>query len=1729
MKKRMFFSILGLIMAMVLGQTAAVAAGQPRPVTSSGLDKILNAVAAEDSPVIQGQVTHLESFGNQWGWIYTIATITVEKQLSGSAVDREIFVRYNGGTISDTTFYVDTEPQLRVGDKIEVALAAGEDNTYRILNGRVGVIFLGAPAVPEYAFLGRWSNEAFPVPYYINQNGTPDTEGEFEAVQAAYNSWNNVACSSADFAYQGTTAAQPGSRDYLNVVGWLPDAQSPCPGVIGCAPLWLIDGRLIESDIVFNENKNYSIGGTYDVQALVTHEGGHDFGLDHSTDPNAVMNAHFPGGTRWRVLTPDDINGICALYALTIPTSQNIVLNSDFGTNDLTNWWAGGDVDWAFYGNHVLYFKRRATPNGGNVGQNWNYFVPANSPLEVRLQLGNTSGVTKVAGVFLRSGEHWDLQCWFSIPAGSPLQTYVMRGRNSVDWYQFNIEVWPDPPDGIPDVTMDNVSVQYRPDINPTGTECFYGNQPPALPTLSSPAEGENLASRTVTFRWIAGADDGIPNPTPDFRIQIDDSQDFSSPIADTGWRYTELFWTTTLPEDGSYYWRVSQGDGDLNSGWANPSLFMVDTVAAAGFCDDFDGTLNAGWQWIDPLGDSSYSLVITPGYLRLYTPDGEHDLYMNMNAPRLLQPITGDFTVTTRLTIHPQYNYQGAGILVWEDENNFIRLERTLVRGVNLGYRINGVFGEIAEIPFSSPTVQLKLQRRGNDFTAWYRDDATDWLEAGTVSYPASADLQVGLSLLNNWQDNPIWVDYDYFQVNPCPANVSYVALNTLVAIYPNTAAGSLAPADVTLVQESILKAVRFMWQHAHFKLLFNVTFLVIDDYKDISEFTVNESGGYWLYPTDDDGDSVSVETDLLARGVLPNQYDSINYLWAHNNGSLPAQAGGMAMVMYWQLGCSGLTMDPIFQESGATEYETAFTHEVEHVISFMFSDVGYPDYFNADRPWELPGAFGGGWSFWAYGMEHWPVYGWLALPSRWGDITQAPDMDGDGVPDYGTGLPMTELSLGSSPNEIDSDGDGLSDLGEAVAGIFDNANPSMPDTDQDEALDGLDPEPMYAIHTQILSKTHVLDGEPAGWDRLYSGIASASTPFSYTVYANWDSQNLYLMMIVDRYAGIHLNVDANADGWFHGRDNYQLGIDPSYSDPHDWWIVGEAHIWDCSPELIAIENYPLWDNDQSYPFERLIIESSIGRYARSYGDGFLVQIAIPYNARTGMQPQHGKRIGLKLTFDYIERQPGQWARAFEQDDWAYVTLWDSASIYQSYLPLLISPEIDIPVSSVLTPFDADVEDLFGPGGWDANYGKISELIVASNGVELDVFAQDYNPETAWNAVLLHIKRGSNGYRVSQALTNIPMLDRVMGLAIDEAGNRYYATGVDETELVDPYYPPPDTYRSDIVRVVKLDPAGNALFNIDLDLARHAFDDNAEMIINPTVVATSRLAVGGNEIALVHGNNTAAIDGVRHQKALSTRLDATTGAVIRASSVWVSHSFDQRLLYDGHGIIEHHLADAAPRYLVFDRNHESYPLFHIKGPFGENLTATRLGNIALIENDPAYGYLALFATESTTIPGNIFDSKINGPRNLAIVRVNRSDNSIDPNLPDTLTVISAGVEQTNHLKWLTDYTTDSNLHAERPKLIGIGGDQYIVLWEEWFSIEAVVDTFHGVYGMVIDGQGNILRAATLLTSAHHLPRGDDAFFLDQRAAWMTGNRAEQKLYIHFVDADLNYELVILD
>jgi hypothetical protein len=479
------------------------------------------------------------------------------------------------------------------------------------------------------------------------------------------------------------------------------------------------------------------------------------------------------------------------------------------------------------------------------------------------------------------------------------------------------------------------------------------------------------------------------------------------------------------------------------------------------------------------------------------------------------------------------------------------------------------------------------------------------------------------------------------------------HVDLDTLVLVYTNTAMGTLAQADLTRLQQYVSKTAVFMWRQSHLKLRLNVTYLVIDDYKDVTEFTQSETDVYWLYPDDGDGDGISVESDLIAHGVLRDQYDSINYLWPHINHGLPY--GGLGGLISWSLGLTGITENPIAWWFSGPDGSVAFDHEIQHTIDFMFEYSGYPAYYHADQPWNLSGAFGEGWDFPRSAMTRWPMEDWFVLCEPWGTVASSPDQDNDDLPDSAIGEFPGEDSLSGSVLMRDTDGDNLDDLAETMAGMFRNSMLSGVDSDADGRMDGNDLYPLNATDTQILKQTPLLNGDPASWNTLASQLTEQNAPLSVSVSTAWDNNYFYIMVIEDRYAGIYMQIDAQNDGWFHGRDNYEIyGIDPSYSDPSDPYIIANAHIWDCSSEMIALKGVPMWDDDANYPFTRLVTRDHILRYARPYGTGFLVQLAIPRNTATGLVPAAGNRIGLLMTFDYLDRQGDTYARLWER--WAWV-----------------------------------------------------------------------------------------------------------------------------------------------------------------------------------------------------------------------------------------------------------------------------------------------------------------------------------------------------------------------------------------------------------------------------------------------------------------------------------------
>jgi hypothetical protein len=125
-------------------------------------------------------------------------------------------------------------------------------------------------------------------------------------------------------------------------------------------------------------------------------------------------------------------------------------------------------------------------------------------------------------------------------------------------------------------------------------------------------------------------------------------------------------------------------------------------------------------------------------------------------------------------LTISPNTHAQQAGLLVYQDDDNHIRITR--------GYMFSDNYVELVLEQSGSPTTQsmavanttvyLAISRRGTLYTGYYSLDGTTWTPVGQYSNVNFQQPKVGLSGWNGDLSAPeIYADFDFFHLTLMPS----------------------------------------------------------------------------------------------------------------------------------------------------------------------------------------------------------------------------------------------------------------------------------------------------------------------------------------------------------------------------------------------------------------------------------------------------------------------------------------------------------------------------------------------------------------------------------------------------------------------------------------------------------------------------------------------------------------------------------------------------------------------------------------------------------------------------------------------------------------------------------------------------------------------------------------------------------------------------------------------
>lgn len=185
---------------------------------------------------------------------------------------------------------------------------------------------------------------------------------------------------------------------------------------------------------------------------------------------------------------------------------------------------------------------------------------------------------------------------------------------------------------------------------------------------------------------------------------------------------------------------------------------------------------LPTDWVAIAPKAKSSTSFDTNDGVLKLRIPVGADLFGSNQSAPRILKTISGDFEIETKIKFDPKSDYQGAGILIWNNERNFLRFERGFGgvdgggSGVRLDKSVDGNYLAISgteQNPTENPEVELKVMRKGKEFIAFLRENIDgEWKEIGLFKSDFPESVQVGIIGVSTTGE--IIAEFKYIRIAP-------------------------------------------------------------------------------------------------------------------------------------------------------------------------------------------------------------------------------------------------------------------------------------------------------------------------------------------------------------------------------------------------------------------------------------------------------------------------------------------------------------------------------------------------------------------------------------------------------------------------------------------------------------------------------------------------------------------------------------------------------------------------------------------------------------------------------------------------------------------------------------------------------------------------------------------------------------------------------------------------
>ena len=195
-------------------------------------------------------------------------------------------------------------------------------------------------------------------------------------------------------------------------------------------------------------------------------------------------------------------------------------------------------------------------------------------------------------------------------------------------------------------------------------------------------------------------------------------------------------------------------------------------SLAPAGAQEKKARTIQGWGEVVDPAGDCK--IAADNGRLTITVPGTQHNLnplpgWNNMLAPRVLQPVEGDFTavVKARVFKRPEANtstnkekphsFVAGGLVIWQDAKNYLRCMRAAngERGdvfISIEGFADGQMITSGGAPLDDQDTYLRVQRKNGRLTYATSSDGQKWQDRRPPgkALTLAAKVQVGVAVVN-------------------------------------------------------------------------------------------------------------------------------------------------------------------------------------------------------------------------------------------------------------------------------------------------------------------------------------------------------------------------------------------------------------------------------------------------------------------------------------------------------------------------------------------------------------------------------------------------------------------------------------------------------------------------------------------------------------------------------------------------------------------------------------------------------------------------------------------------------------------------------------------------------------------------------------------------------------------------------------------------------------------